>query len=151
MCWFSWLPPPFLYHMKQQCSSCQFTTGSTVSLVCKWRLNMQDSTCVLLVGLCDSTEMGGWEGVATSWVSLVCLSAQMQASGKKKKELRYRSVISDIFDGSILSLVQCLTCDRVSLLVAVSKRAGSLLACRSLLRKRRFYFQTLRDAVGLLK
>uniref|UniRef100_A0A8C3UKD8 Ubiquitin carboxyl-terminal hydrolase n=1 Tax=Catharus ustulatus TaxID=91951 RepID=A0A8C3UKD8_CATUS len=41
----------------------------------------------------------------------------MQASGKKKKELRYRSVISDIFDGSILSLVQCLTCDRVSVLV----------------------------------
>ncbi|KAL2298054.1 hypothetical protein Nmel_017015 [Mimus melanotis] len=46
--------------------------------------------------------------------SYVLKKAQMQASGKKKKELRYRSVISDIFDGSILSLVQCLTCDRVS-------------------------------------
>lgn len=55
----------------------------------------------------------------------VCVSAQMQASGKKKKELRYRSVISDIFDGSILSLVQCLTCDRVSLLAAVGQRARS--------------------------
>uniref|UniRef100_A0A674JVC0 Ubiquitin carboxyl-terminal hydrolase n=1 Tax=Terrapene triunguis TaxID=2587831 RepID=A0A674JVC0_9SAUR len=44
-----------------------------------------------------------------------CVGAsQVLASGKKKKELRYRSVISDIFDGSILSLVQCLTCDRVS-------------------------------------
>lgn len=75
----------------------------------------------------------------------------MQASGKKKKELRYRSVISDIFDGSILSLVQCLTCDRVSLLVAVSQRAHSLLACRSLLRKWHSYFQTLWDAGGLLK
>uniref|UniRef100_A0A3P9B391 Ubiquitin carboxyl-terminal hydrolase n=1 Tax=Maylandia zebra TaxID=106582 RepID=A0A3P9B391_9CICH len=32
----------------------------------------------------------------------------------KKKQSHYRSVISDIFDGSILSLVQCLTCDRVS-------------------------------------
>uniref|UniRef100_A0A672LWL7 Ubiquitin carboxyl-terminal hydrolase n=1 Tax=Sinocyclocheilus grahami TaxID=75366 RepID=A0A672LWL7_SINGR len=32
---------------------------------------------------------------------------------KKKKQSRFRSVISDIFDGSILSLVQCLTCDRV--------------------------------------
>lgn len=53
----------------------------------------------------------------------VCLSAQMQASGKKKKELRYRSVISDIFDGSILSLVQCLTCDRVSVLRAAGQRA----------------------------
>uniref|UniRef100_A0A672M224 Ubiquitin carboxyl-terminal hydrolase n=1 Tax=Sinocyclocheilus grahami TaxID=75366 RepID=A0A672M224_SINGR len=34
-------------------------------------------------------------------------------STKKKKQSRFRSVISDIFDGSILSLVQCLTCDRV--------------------------------------
>uniref|UniRef100_A0A672I092 Ubiquitin carboxyl-terminal hydrolase n=1 Tax=Salarias fasciatus TaxID=181472 RepID=A0A672I092_SALFA len=33
---------------------------------------------------------------------------------RKKKQSHYRSVISDIFDGSILSLVQCLTCDRVS-------------------------------------
>ncbi|XP_054986459.1 ubiquitin carboxyl-terminal hydrolase 20 [Sorex araneus] len=36
------------------------------------------------------------------------------AGGRRRKEQRYRSVISDIFDGSILSLVQCLTCDRVS-------------------------------------
>lgn len=57
--------------------------------------------------------------------SLSVFSAQMQASGKKKKELRYRSVISDIFDGSILSLVQCLTCDRVSCLVAVSHKVES--------------------------
>uniref|UniRef100_A0AAX7T407 Ubiquitin carboxyl-terminal hydrolase n=1 Tax=Astatotilapia calliptera TaxID=8154 RepID=A0AAX7T407_ASTCA len=35
-------------------------------------------------------------------------------SARKKKQSHYRSVISDIFDGSILSLVQCLTCDRVS-------------------------------------
>lgn len=48
-------------------------------------------------------------------------SAQVLASGKKKKELRYRSVISDIFDGSILSLVQCLTCDRVRLLTAINQ------------------------------
>uniref|UniRef100_A0A8C1IYG6 Ubiquitin carboxyl-terminal hydrolase n=1 Tax=Cyprinus carpio TaxID=7962 RepID=A0A8C1IYG6_CYPCA len=40
--------------------------------------------------------------------------AQMLLSTKKKKQSRFRSVISDIFDGSILSLVQCLTCDRVS-------------------------------------
>ncbi|XP_029470133.1 ubiquitin carboxyl-terminal hydrolase 20 isoform X2 [Rhinatrema bivittatum] len=38
-------------------------------------------------------------------------------TGGKRKEVRYRSVISDIFDGSILSLVQCLTCDRVSTMV----------------------------------
>ncbi|XP_032395943.1 ubiquitin carboxyl-terminal hydrolase 20 isoform X1 [Etheostoma spectabile] len=40
--------------------------------------------------------------------------AQLLLSAKKKKQSHYRSVISDIFDGSILSLVQCLTCDRVS-------------------------------------
>uniref|UniRef100_A0A8B9K7R3 Ubiquitin carboxyl-terminal hydrolase n=1 Tax=Astyanax mexicanus TaxID=7994 RepID=A0A8B9K7R3_ASTMX len=40
--------------------------------------------------------------------------AQMLLGAKKKKQSRFRSVISDIFDGSILSLVQCLTCDRVS-------------------------------------
>ncbi|XP_039618472.1 ubiquitin carboxyl-terminal hydrolase 20 [Polypterus senegalus] len=40
--------------------------------------------------------------------------AQLFLGSRKKKQPRYRSVISDIFDGSILSLVQCLTCDRVS-------------------------------------
>ncbi|XP_030634620.1 ubiquitin carboxyl-terminal hydrolase 20 [Chanos chanos] len=40
--------------------------------------------------------------------------AQLLLSSRRKKQARYRSVISDIFDGSILSLVQCLTCDRVS-------------------------------------
>uniref|UniRef100_A0A671W2X5 Ubiquitin carboxyl-terminal hydrolase n=1 Tax=Sparus aurata TaxID=8175 RepID=A0A671W2X5_SPAAU len=39
---------------------------------------------------------------------------QLLLSTRKKKQSHYRSVISDIFDGSILSLVQCLTCDRVS-------------------------------------
>ncbi|XP_072275606.1 ubiquitin carboxyl-terminal hydrolase 33 isoform X2 [Pyxicephalus adspersus] len=33
---------------------------------------------------------------------------------KKKKQKKYRSVISDVFDGTIVSSVQCLTCDRVS-------------------------------------
>uniref|UniRef100_A0AAR2K9V4 Ubiquitin carboxyl-terminal hydrolase n=1 Tax=Pygocentrus nattereri TaxID=42514 RepID=A0AAR2K9V4_PYGNA len=40
--------------------------------------------------------------------------APMLLGAKKKKQSHFRSVISDIFDGSILSLVQCLTCDRVS-------------------------------------
>ncbi|CAG9762211.1 unnamed protein product [Ceutorhynchus assimilis] len=31
-----------------------------------------------------------------------------------KKQIKYRSIISDIFDGKLLSSVQCLTCDRVS-------------------------------------
>ncbi|GCC37885.1 hypothetical protein chiPu_0016393 [Chiloscyllium punctatum] len=33
---------------------------------------------------------------------------------KKRKQVKYRSVISDVFDGTIVSSVQCLTCDRVS-------------------------------------
>ncbi|XP_071043445.1 ubiquitin carboxyl-terminal hydrolase 20 isoform X2 [Parasteatoda tepidariorum] len=33
---------------------------------------------------------------------------------KKRKSLQYRSIISDIFDGKILSSVQCLTCDTIS-------------------------------------
>ncbi|XP_023388722.1 ubiquitin carboxyl-terminal hydrolase 20 [Pteropus vampyrus] len=47
--------------------------------------------------------------------SYVLKKAQVPSAGsRRRKEQRYRSVISDIFDGSILSLVQCLTCDRVS-------------------------------------
>ncbi|XP_056873935.1 ubiquitin carboxyl-terminal hydrolase 20 isoform X1 [Takifugu flavidus] len=42
--------------------------------------------------------------------------SQMMLSSKKKKQFHFRSVISDIFDGSILSLVQCLTCDRTKIL-----------------------------------
>jgi len=45
--------------------------------------------------------------------SYVLKKAQVpSAGGRRRKEQRHRSVISDIFDGSILSLVQCLTCDR---------------------------------------
>ncbi|XP_034063617.1 ubiquitin carboxyl-terminal hydrolase 33 isoform X4 [Gymnodraco acuticeps] len=33
---------------------------------------------------------------------------------KSKRQKKYRSVISDVFDGTIVSSVQCLTCDRVS-------------------------------------
>lgn len=35
-------------------------------------------------------------------------------SKKKAKNVTYRSVISDVFDGKLLSSVQCLTCDNVS-------------------------------------
>lgn len=52
--------------------------------------------------------------------------AQVPSAGsRRRKEQHYRSVISDIFDGSILSLVQCLTCDRVSAL-GVQRSAASV-------------------------
>ncbi|XP_076260331.1 ubiquitin specific protease 20/33 isoform X2 [Rhynchophorus ferrugineus] len=34
--------------------------------------------------------------------------------GANRKPIKYRSIISDIFDGKLLSSVQCLTCDRLS-------------------------------------
>lgn len=52
------------------------------------------------------------------------VTAQLLLSAKRKKQSQYRSVISDIFDGSILSLVQCLTCDRVR---RASTIAGSMI------------------------
>uniref|UniRef100_A0A7N8Y8D6 Ubiquitin carboxyl-terminal hydrolase n=1 Tax=Mastacembelus armatus TaxID=205130 RepID=A0A7N8Y8D6_9TELE len=48
------------------------------------------------------------------WTRTLMWIQQLRRSARKKKQFQYRSVISDIFDGSILSLVQCLTCDRVS-------------------------------------
>uniref|UniRef100_A0A8C2JA23 Ubiquitin carboxyl-terminal hydrolase n=1 Tax=Cyprinus carpio TaxID=7962 RepID=A0A8C2JA23_CYPCA len=33
---------------------------------------------------------------------------------KSKRQRKYRSIISEVFDGTIVSSVQCLTCDRVS-------------------------------------
>lgn len=41
--------------------------------------------------------------------------AQSASPKRKKQHKKYRSVISDIFDGTIISSVQCLTCDRVSM------------------------------------
>nr|KAF6508967.1 ubiquitin specific peptidase 33 [Rousettus aegyptiacus] len=51
-----------------------------------------------------------WPGLAPTQKK-----AQSSLSPKRKKQhKKYRSVISDIFDGTIISSVQCLTCDRVS-------------------------------------
>ncbi|KAM9686098.1 ubiquitin carboxyl-terminal hydrolase 33 isoform 1-T15 [Trichechus inunguis] len=51
-----------------------------------------------------------WPGLASTHKK-----AQSASSPKRKKQhKKYRSVISDIFDGTIISSVQCLTCDRVS-------------------------------------
>ncbi|XP_048469770.1 ubiquitin carboxyl-terminal hydrolase 20 isoform X4 [Rhincodon typus] len=64
----------------------------------------------------SSGDAGGSGDAPTSTASnSICRTpAQLLLSTKKKKQAKYRSVISDIFDGSILSLVQCLTCDRIS-------------------------------------
>ncbi|KAJ6662639.1 hypothetical protein lerEdw1_011776 [Lerista edwardsae] len=51
-----------------------------------------------------------WSGLAPSHKK-----GPTASSPKKKKHKKYKSVISDIFDGTIISSVQCLTCDRVSI------------------------------------
>lgn len=37
----------------------------------------------------------------------------------KKYHVKYNSIISEIFDGKLLSSVQCLTCNRVSLFINI--------------------------------
>lgn len=39
---------------------------------------------------------------------------QSPSSDKNETKLPHRSIISDVFDGKLLSSVQCLTCDRIS-------------------------------------
>lgn len=41
-------------------------------------------------------------------------SSSSNSNNQMKKQIKYRSIISDIFDGKLLSSVQCLTCDRIS-------------------------------------
>lgn len=41
-------------------------------------------------------------------------SSKLSASDKAKRPVTHQSVISDIFDGKLLSSVQCLTCERIS-------------------------------------
>merc|ERR1719232_1490979 len=41
-------------------------------------------------------------------------SLNLKPSILKRKPKNYRSVITDVFDGKLVSSVQCLTCDRVS-------------------------------------
>uniref|UniRef100_A0A665XDQ9 Ubiquitin carboxyl-terminal hydrolase n=1 Tax=Echeneis naucrates TaxID=173247 RepID=A0A665XDQ9_ECHNA len=53
---------------------------------------------------------------ASGWPSLNAAHKKMTTFSppKNKRQKKYRSVISDVFDGTIVSSVQCLTCDRVS-------------------------------------
>ncbi|XP_054290322.1 ubiquitin carboxyl-terminal hydrolase 20-like isoform X1 [Macrosteles quadrilineatus] len=37
-----------------------------------------------------------------------------RGSHRRKQQVKYRSIISDVFDGKLLSSVQCLTCNRIS-------------------------------------
>uniref|UniRef100_A0A8C0KYU9 Ubiquitin carboxyl-terminal hydrolase n=1 Tax=Canis lupus dingo TaxID=286419 RepID=A0A8C0KYU9_CANLU len=53
-----------------------------------------------------------WPGLASTHKKGRTQSAS--SPKRKKQHKKYRSVISDIFDGTIISSVQCLTCDRVS-------------------------------------
>uniref|UniRef100_A0AAZ3RH05 Ubiquitin carboxyl-terminal hydrolase n=1 Tax=Oncorhynchus tshawytscha TaxID=74940 RepID=A0AAZ3RH05_ONCTS len=50
-----------------------------------------------------------WPGISSNHLKMTSCS-----SPKSRRQKKYRSVISDVFDGTIVSSVQCLTCDRVS-------------------------------------
>uniref|UniRef100_A0A6Q2XJU4 Ubiquitin carboxyl-terminal hydrolase n=1 Tax=Esox lucius TaxID=8010 RepID=A0A6Q2XJU4_ESOLU len=50
-----------------------------------------------------------WPGISSNHKKMTTFSPP-----KSKSQKKYRSVISDVFDGTIISSVQCLTCDRVS-------------------------------------
>ncbi|XP_072129438.1 ubiquitin carboxyl-terminal hydrolase 33 isoform X1 [Mobula birostris] len=50
-----------------------------------------------------------WGGLASSHKKVASFTPL-----KKRKQAKYKSVISDVFDGTVVSSVQCLTCDRVS-------------------------------------
>lgn len=47
-------------------------------------------------------------------VLCVMLTVPSFSPPKSKRQRKYRSIISEVFDGTIVSSVQCLTCDRVS-------------------------------------
>uniref|UniRef100_A0A8C9V1P6 Ubiquitin carboxyl-terminal hydrolase n=1 Tax=Scleropages formosus TaxID=113540 RepID=A0A8C9V1P6_SCLFO len=51
----------------------------------------------------------GWPALGSSHKKVTPLSPP-----KSRTQKRYRSIIADVFDGTIISSVQCLTCDRVS-------------------------------------
>lgn len=48
------------------------------------------------------------------WLWYVVLTVPSFNPPKSKRQRKYRSIISEVFDGTIVSSVQCLTCDRVS-------------------------------------
>lgn len=58
------------------------------------------------------TSIGGVNTANSGQVS-VPSSPQRGMSRGKKVPVKHRSIISDVFDGKLLSSVQCLTCDRV--------------------------------------
>ncbi|XP_071232831.1 ubiquitin carboxyl-terminal hydrolase 33-like isoform X2 [Salvelinus alpinus] len=62
-----------------------------------------------------------WPGMSSSppktnsvWPGKSSSHKKVSSFSSTKSQKKYRSVISDVFDGTIVSSVQCLTCDRVS-------------------------------------
>lgn len=51
---------------------------------------------------------------SSSMTSSLSQAGQKDTSANLPAKLPHRSIISDVFDGKLLSSVQCLTCDRVS-------------------------------------
>lgn len=54
------------------------------------------------------------------YISLLFTAVTTFSPPKNKHQKKYRSVVSDVFDGTIVSSVQCLTCDRVSVYTSLN-------------------------------
>uniref|UniRef100_A0A3P9PXP9 Ubiquitin carboxyl-terminal hydrolase n=1 Tax=Poecilia reticulata TaxID=8081 RepID=A0A3P9PXP9_POERE len=93
------------------------TTTDTMPIISsQGALKVQGRTSVTIEG--HIPKISSSPPKATSgWLSLNPAHKKAVATfspPKNKRQRRYRSVISDVFDGTIVSSVQCLTCDRVS-------------------------------------
>uniref|UniRef100_A0A672I6A4 Ubiquitin carboxyl-terminal hydrolase n=1 Tax=Salarias fasciatus TaxID=181472 RepID=A0A672I6A4_SALFA len=90
------------------------TTETTPIISSQGALKVQGRTSVPMEG--HIPKMSSSPPKASGWPSLNPAHKKVTTFSppKNKRQKKYRSVISDVFDGTIVSSVQCLTCDRVS-------------------------------------
>uniref|UniRef100_A0A674PHR5 Ubiquitin carboxyl-terminal hydrolase n=1 Tax=Takifugu rubripes TaxID=31033 RepID=A0A674PHR5_TAKRU len=92
------------------------TTETTPIISCQGAMKFQGRSPVLMEGHIPKLSSSppktasGWHSLNPAHKKAVTTFSQP----KNKHQKKYRSVVSDVFDGTIVSSVQCLTCDRVS-------------------------------------
>uniref|UniRef100_A0A7N8XN99 Ubiquitin carboxyl-terminal hydrolase n=1 Tax=Mastacembelus armatus TaxID=205130 RepID=A0A7N8XN99_9TELE len=91
------------------------TTETTPIISSQGAIKVQSRTSVPMEGHIPKTSSSPPKA-ASGWPSLNPAHKKVATFSppKNKRQKKYRSVISDVFDGTIVSSVQCLTCDRVS-------------------------------------
>lgn len=76
--------------------------------------NMSNSSSSSSAGVSGNRMMSGAGDGDSSKPASTDKGSKNSSSTNTMKQASHRSIISDIFDGKLLSSVQCLTCDRVS-------------------------------------